>query len=108
MSAPADLPSAIGEDVLDEIGGEGNRITGAAAKAAVEHVCRSLVDDPDAVHVESIERQGEVALLVHAAPGDLGRLIGKRGRVIQAIRQVARVAGAREGVTVTVDVAEEG
>jgi len=107
VSAPADVPSAPGGDVIDEIGGEGNRITGAAAIATVEHVCRSLVDDPDAVHVEVLEGKGEVSLLVHAAPGDLGRLIGKRGRVIQAIRQVARVAGAREGVAVSVDVAEE-
>lgn len=101
-------PSAAGPEVIDEVGAEGNRIVGAAAKATVEHVCRALVDDPDAVHVDVRESPGEVTLLVHAAPGDLGRLIGKRGRVIQAIRQVARAAGAAEGVDVFVDVAEEG
>ena len=52
------------------------------------------------------ERRDNVAILVHTSPGDLGRIIGKRGRVIQALRQVARAAGATEGVKVSVDVAE--
>jgi len=45
-------------------------------------------------------------LLVHASPNDMGRLIGRRGRVIQALRQLTRAAGASEGVKATVDVAE--
>jgi hypothetical protein len=89
-----------------EVGAEGNRITGARARAVVEHVARSLADDPDAIEVDLSERRGEVMLLVHANPDDMGRLIGRRGRVIQALRQVARAAGAAEGVKATVDVAE--
>jgi predicted RNA-binding protein YlqC (UPF0109 family) len=55
-----------------------------------------------------LEERGrdEVFLLVHASPSDMGRLIGRRGRVIQAIRQVTRAAGALEGVKAGVDVAE--
>ena len=49
---------------------------------------------------------GDVALRVHADPADLGRIIGRRGRVIQAVRQVARAAGALDEVTTTVDVVE--
>ena len=60
----------------------------------------------DGVFVDANERGDNVTLLVHASPGDLGRIIGKRGRVIQAVRQVARAAGAAEGVRVSVDVAE--
>ena len=45
-------------------------------------------------------------LLIHANPDDVGRLIGRRGRVIQALRQVTRAAGATEGVKASVDVAE--
>ena len=56
--------------------------------------------------VDANERGDNVTLLIHASPGDLGRIIGKRGRVIQAVRQVARGAGSTEGVHVTVDVAE--
>jgi predicted RNA-binding protein YlqC (UPF0109 family) len=94
------------DDLEDEIGAEGNRITGTRARAVVEHVARSLADDPDAIEVDLTERRGQVLLLVHANPDDMGRLIGRRGRVIQALRQVARAAGAVEGVKATVDVAE--
>jgi uncharacterized protein len=90
----------------DEIGGEGNRVSGARAKTVIELVARQLVDDPDGVFVDSTERADNVAILIHTSPGDLGRIIGKRGRVIQALRQVGRAAGSSEGVRVTVEVAE--
>ena len=90
----------------DDVAPEGNRVVGARARASVEHIARHLVDDPDGVFVDANERGDSVTLLVHASPGDLGRIIGKRGRVIQAVRQVARAAGSTEGVRVTVDVAE--
>ena len=94
-------------DIGDEVGGEGNRIVGARAKAVVEHITRALAEEPDAVEVDIEEKGGdEVFLLVHASPSDMGRLIGRRGRVIQAIRQVTRAAGAAEGVKAGVDVAE--
>jgi uncharacterized protein len=94
------------EALDDEIAAEGNRIVGARAQAVVEHVARSVADEPEAIHVDVEERHGEVALLVHASPSDMGRLIGKRGRVIQALRQVVRAAGAAEGVKANVDVVE--
>ena len=90
----------------DEVGGEGNLIVGARPKAVVEHVTRAIAEVPDAVEVDVIERRDEVSLLVHADPSDMGRLIGKRGRVIQALRQVTRAAGAAEGIKVNVDVLE--
>jgi len=94
------------DDYDDEIAGEGNRVRGARAQTVVELVARRLVDDPDGVFVDATERSDNVALLIHTSPGDLGRIIGKRGRVIQALRQVGRAAGATEGVRVTVEVAE--
>jgi uncharacterized protein len=90
----------------DEVGAEGNRIVGARAKAVVDHVARALADDPDSIEVDVEERRGDITLLIHANPDDMGRLIGRRGRVIQAVRQVTRAAGAAEGVRATVDVAE--
>jgi hypothetical protein len=103
-----DAPAAeFDNDIGDEIGGEGNRIVGGRAKAVVEHIARALAEEPDAVEVEVQEKGGdEVFLLVHASPSDMGRLIGRRGRVIQAMRQVTRAAGAAEGVKAGVDVAE--
>ena len=90
----------------DEIAAAGNRVTGARAKTVIELVARQLVDDPDGVFVDATERANNVAILIHTSPGDLGRIIGKRGRVIQALRQVGRAAGSAEGVRVTVEVAE--
>lgn len=74
------------------------------ALAVVEHVVRNLATDADAVRIE-IESKGddEVLLLVHADASDMGRIIGKRGRVIQAVRQVARAAGSLDGVRTQVD-----
>jgi predicted RNA-binding protein YlqC (UPF0109 family) len=90
------------DDLEAEDGGE----IGLTAKAVVEHVTRAIADEPDAVEVQLVERRGEVSLLVNADPSDMGRLIGKRGRVIQALRQVSRAAGAAEGIKVSVDVIE--
>ena len=95
-----------GNRLDDEIGGEGNRISGARAQEVVELIARRLVDDPEGVFVDASERSDNVSILIHTSPGDLGRIIGKRGRVIQAIRQLGRAAGATEGVRVTVEVAE--
>ena len=94
------------DDYDDEVGAEGNLIIGGRAKAVVEHVTRSIADEPDAIDVDLIERRGEVTLLVHADKGDMGRLIGKRGRVVQALRQVTRAAGAAEGIRASVDIVE--
>ncbi len=90
----------------DEVAADGNRIIGGRAKAVVEHVTRSIADEPDAIEVDMIERRDEVSLLVHADKGDMGRLIGKRGRVVQALRQVTRAAGAAEGIRASVDIVE--
>ena len=68
-----------------------------APRPSIEHVARHLVDDPDGVFVDATERSDNVAILIHTSPGDLGRIIGKRGRVIQALRQVGRAAGCDRG-----------
>jgi uncharacterized protein len=94
------------DEFEDEVAGEGNRIVGGRAKAVVEYIARYLAEEPDAVDVDLEERRGEIVLLVHASPSDMGRLIGRRGRVVQAMRQLTRAASASEGVRATVDVAE--
>jgi hypothetical protein len=104
--ADDDFEDADDDDFEDEVGAEGNRITAARARAVTDYVTRSLADDPDAIEVDVEERPGEVALLVHANPNDMGRLIGKRGRVIQALRQLVRAAGTADGVKANVDIVE--
>jgi len=85
---------------------DANRIRGARAIAVAEHVTRALAEDSDAIEIEVEERRGDIELLVHANPDDMGRLIGRRGRVIQALRQLVRAAGSADGVKANIDVVE--
>jgi uncharacterized protein len=77
------------------------------ARAVLEHVVRAVVSQPDEVAIEeSRTRSGALALDVRVAPGDMGRVIGKRGRVAQAIRTVVRAAASRDGTAVEVEFLE--
>jgi len=73
------------------------------ATAVLTHVVRSIVDNPDAVRVEGSNGRNRVRLEVQVGPGDLGRVIGRRGRTAQSIRSVVRAAATRDGVDVDVD-----
>jgi uncharacterized protein len=97
-----------GEDEAPEIGAEGNRIVGAVPKGVLEYLARNIVDDPDGVFVEVSEgRSGsEVELRLHVSPADMGKVIGRRGRVAQALRQVVAAAGTREGVRASLDIVD--
>lgn len=86
--------------------GDANRVVGATSRAVLEYVARQIVDEPDAVEVEVDERRGRVDLRLHVAPDDMGKIIGKRGRVAQAIRAIVRAAGAREGIEASVDIVD--
>ena len=95
------------DDDIDEIGAEGNRIVGGIPKGVLEYVARNIVDDPDGVFVETSERRGgDVELRLHVSPSDMGKVIGRRGRVAQALRQVVAAAGTREGVRATLDIVD--
>lgn len=94
------------DDFDDDYDDDPNRIVGARARAVVEHCAGNIVDEIDELDVESEESGGELTLLIHAGSSDMGRLIGRRGRVIQAMRQLVRAAGASEDITATVDVVE--
>jgi uncharacterized protein len=95
------------DDDLDEVGAEGNRIVGGIPKGVLEYVARNIVDDPDGVFVETSERRnGEVELRLHVSPSDMGKVIGRRGRVAQALRQVVAAAGTKEGVRATLDIVD--
>jgi uncharacterized protein len=85
---------------------EANRLDGGAAKAVAEHVARSIVDDPEAVVVEVASDRAGVRLSLHVAPGDMGRIIGKRGRVAQALRSLVRAAAAKDGTDASVDIVD--
>lgn len=82
---------------------DGNRIPAATARAVLDFLVRALVDDPDSVEVDAVEGRRGVSLRVSVAPGDMGRVIGKRGRTANAVRTVTRAAAVRDGVEVDVD-----
>jgi len=70
----------------------------------VEFLVRALVEKPDEVEVEEFEEDGDLVLEVSVADDDLGRVIGRGGRIANAIRTVARAAGARDDRRVIVDI----
>ena len=78
----------------------------ATATAVLEYIATSLAEDPDAVSVEVSERSGKVVLSLSFGSGDMGRIIGRRGRTAQAIRALVGAAGARDGVTTSVDIVD--
>jgi uncharacterized protein len=72
----------------------------------VEFLVRALVDEPGAVQVEELEENGDVVLEVTVAEEDLGRVIGRGGRIANAIRTVARAAATRAERRVIVEILE--
>jgi predicted RNA-binding protein YlqC (UPF0109 family) len=72
----------------------------------VEYLVRALVEDPDAVQVEELEENGDVVLEVTVAEDDLGRVIGRGGRIANALRTVARAAATKQERRVLVEILE--
>jgi predicted RNA-binding protein YlqC (UPF0109 family) len=70
------------------------------------YLARELVDEPEAVRVEEEERDGALVLVLHVAPGDVGKVIGRQGRIIRALRTLVRASAVREGRRVLVEVAD--
>lgn len=75
-------------------------------KELVELIARALVDDPDAVSVTQIEGEQSVILEIRVAPDDMGKVIGKQGRIAKAIRTVTKAAATRQGKRVVVEIVE--
>jgi predicted RNA-binding protein YlqC (UPF0109 family) len=73
-------------------------------KEFLEYVARSLVDKPDAVEVEVEEEADEVSLVLTVDQEDMGRVIGRDGRIANAIRSLLRVMGARDGRHVELEI----
>jgi predicted RNA-binding protein YlqC (UPF0109 family) len=80
-----------------------NATLAPTASSVLTHIVKSIVDTPDAVKIESIEDEGKIILEVRVAEGDLGRVIGRRGRTAQSIRAVVRAAASRDNAEVDVD-----
>ncbi|MBP7628897.1 MAG: KH domain-containing protein [Acidimicrobiales bacterium] len=70
----------------------------------LDYLVQQVVDNPDEVSVTAGPgRRSEVQLDVRVADGDMGRVIGKRGRIAQSIRTVTRAAATKDGTTVDIE-----
>jgi len=75
-------------------------------KELVEYIARSIVDQPEAVSVEEFTSGRRVDLALSVAKNDMGRVIGKRGRVANSMRALLRVAAEQEGMRASLDITE--
>ncbi|MGE0880352.1 MAG: KH domain-containing protein [Acidimicrobiia bacterium] len=80
-----------------------NDVPAPTATAVLDYLVRSLVDEPDAVQIETVQGRRGLTLQVNVAPGDMGRVIGKRGRTAQSIRTVVRAAAVKDSTDVDID-----
>ena len=92
-------------NVADDMAG--NRVEGGTARAVLDYITRSIATEPDAVVLDADDSGRAVRFRIHVAQRDMGRMIGRRGRVAQAIRTLVRVAGSRDGVETNVDFVDD-
>ncbi|NLL70163.1 MAG: KH domain-containing protein [Epulopiscium sp.] len=73
-------------------------------KDLVEVIAKALVDHPEEVHVNEVEGERSIILELKVAPDDMGKVIGKQGRIAKAIRTVVKAAATREDKRVVVEI----
>ena len=70
------------------------------------YIARNLVENPDAVSVTEVEGEQELTLELRVAPEDMGKVIGRQGRIAKWIRVLMRSVGQRKGTRVSVDITD--
>lgn len=75
-------------------------------KELVEVIAKALVDNPDEVNVTETEKDGSLNLELRVAQGDMGKVIGKQGRIARAIRSVVKAQSTREERKVNLDIVD--
>jgi len=73
-------------------------------KELLEYVAKSLVDHPEQVNVSRVEGERSIILELRVAPEDMGKVIGKQGRIAQAIRTLVKAASVKDGKRVMVEI----
>jgi predicted RNA-binding protein YlqC (UPF0109 family) len=73
-------------------------------KELVEVIAKSLVEHPEAVRVDERQEDGQTVLKLHVAEDDMGKVIGRQGRIAKAMRTVVKAAATRENTKVTVEI----
>jgi predicted RNA-binding protein YlqC (UPF0109 family) len=73
-------------------------------KDLVEYIAKSLVDNPEAVDITEIEEDNSVIIELRVAPEDMGKVIGKQGKIAKAMRILSKAAAAKEGKRVSIEI----
>lgn len=107
MTDPADPVDEIDLDEEPDDAADGDDAAAdGAPKAVLTYLARMIVDSPDDVEVVEEESRRGVMLRLHVAPDDMGKVIGRRGRVARALRTVVAAAGEQEGINAQVDIVD--
>ncbi len=77
-------------------------------KELLEYIVPQIVNNPDEVAIKKTEQDGIIYLTISTHPDDIGRVIGKNGKVINSLRQIARIIAIKNGVRVNIDIADSG
>ena len=88
---------------MTEAGGSGQAVD---AQRLIEYVAKSLVDDPEKVSVTVVEEPGETVIELEVGPRDVGKVIGKQGRTVRAMRSLLSAAGVRSRKRFELDIIE--
>ena len=73
-------------------------------KELLLYIVKALVDNPDEIKINEVTRDGELILELSVAPADMGKVIGRQGRIVKAIRSIVKSAAAHENLRVNVDI----
>jgi len=76
-------------------------------KDALHFLVTSIVDNTDAVSIEETEQEGVINFIIHVAKEDMGKVIGKEGKVIRAIRNVMKIPAIKQQKKIHISIAEE-
>ena len=87
-------------------GGSSGTGTGVLPRRVLEYALEQLVDDPEQIEITQFTDDGEIVFEVRVAPDDMGRVIGRKGRVAAALRSLVSAAGVKEGSRATVDIVD--
>jgi uncharacterized protein len=82
---------------------DGNTASASPLRNVVEVVVRALVDHPDAVRVTESQRRGMTVLELTTAPGDMGKIIGRQGRTVSALRTLVSLTAEKHGLRAHLD-----